>query len=198
VVFLSNNNEANNNLNLINSILPTPTTLSNFDSGMNRGIDRQDHHRQPEERSDNSQSFSANEDDNLDNDPEKNKHRQTKQAKLNIKPAVSNTLSNMPNPRDFEPGEEDEFDPSKEGNHDKVQRDTRFGKLYRDAKNDKVWYSKERSGDRAHGGAHWKKFIQRGHELVHEADVDLTGKVMTKHKSKVGSAIRTKDLIGIK
>jgi hypothetical protein len=93
VVFLSNNNEANNNeannnLNLINSILPTPTTLSNFNSGMNREIDTQDHHRQPEERSDNSQSFSANEDDNLDNDPEKNKHRQTKQAKLNTKQPV--------------------------------------------------------------------------------------------------------------
>jgi hypothetical protein len=101
-------------------------------------------------------------------------------------------------PGDFEPDDEDKFDPSKEENHNKLRRDNRYGKLYQDAKDSKVWYSKERSGDRAHAGEHWKRFRQDGGSLIHDADVDLTGKVMSKHKSDAGTVIKLKDTIGIK
>jgi hypothetical protein len=108
-------------------------------------------------------------------------------------------FGNFPDPdSDNELEELDAFDPSEEGNHDKILRDERFGKLYRDAKDSKVWYSKERSGDRAHGGEHWKQFRECGKYLEHEADVDMTGKVMNKWKSNTGSKIKIKDLLGIK
>ncbi|WP_375318930.1 hemagglutinin repeat-containing protein [Candidatus Tisiphia endosymbiont of Oplodontha viridula] len=111
----------------------------------------------------------------------------------------------MPDPGDLDPDddenkdeEQNSFDPSKEGNYDKIRRDARYGKLYRDANNDKIWYSKEISGDRAHAGEHWKQFIKKGGELIHEADIDLTGKVIDKWKSKTGAVIKFKDTIGIK
>ncbi|WP_375331624.1 hemagglutinin repeat-containing protein [Candidatus Tisiphia endosymbiont of Temnostethus pusillus] len=118
------------------------------------------------------------------------------------KAATSSTFMPSLDPGDFEPDDEDDqqnsFDPSKEENHDKIRRDIRYGKLYRDAKNDKIWYSKERSGDRAHAGEHWKQFIQQGGELIHEADIDLTGKVIDKWKSRTGAVIKLKNTIGIK
>jgi SPP1 gp7 family putative phage head morphogenesis protein len=93
---------------------------------------------------------------------------------------------------------QEQFDPGQEGNYDRIMRDERFGKLYRDAINNKIWYSKERSGDRAHSGEHWKQFIETDGILYHKADIDMTGKIMNKHKSKVGSRIDMKDLIGVK
>ena len=58
-----------------------------------------------------------------------------------------------------------------------------------------IFYSKERSGDRAHGGEHWKQFVEKDGELIHEADVDMTGKIMNKHKGTIGMKIKIKDLI---
>ena len=89
------------------------------------------------------------------------------------------------------------FNPSKEGNFDKVSRHKALGKFYRDATDPKVWYSKEVSGDRAHGGEHWKKFIQKGRELHLEELVDISGKVMNRLPGKKAKVIDMKNLIGI-
>ncbi|MCX4084548.1 hypothetical protein N7281_06950 [Rickettsia hoogstraalii] len=70
--------------------------------------------------------------------------------------------------------------------------------IYRDAKDNRIWYSKEVSGDRTHAGKHWKKFIQKGEKLYHEANIDMAGNVMNSNKGQTGSIIRIKDLIGIK
>jgi hypothetical protein len=130
---------------------------------------------------------------------EKRKHDPNHDNKQKVSSFKDSAIS--PSPQ-FDPDDEDNhqdcFDPSKQGNHDKVKRDARFGKLYRDAQDSRIWYSKERSGDRAHGGEHWKKFIKEGDWLVHDADIDMAGKIMDKHKSAVGIRIKFKDLMGIK
>ncbi|WP_425360384.1 hypothetical protein [Candidatus Tisiphia endosymbiont of Ceraclea dissimilis] len=145
---------------------------------------------------------------NVSNDFEKRKHDDSsnKPSTSKQQQKVSATFFMPSDPNDFEPDddkknkdkEQNSFDPSKEGNHDKIRRDVRYGKLYRDANNDKIWYSKEISGDRAHAGEHWKQFIKKGGELIHEADIDLTGKVIDKWKSRTGAVIKFKDTIGIK
>jgi hypothetical protein len=90
------------------------------------------------------------------------------------------------------------FDPSQEDNHRDFKRDPIYGKLYQDIDNPKIWHSKERSGDRAYGGAHWKKFKKHGDELLHVEDIDMNGNVMNKHKGPVGIRIDTKRLTGRK
>ena len=109
-----------------------------------------------------------------------------------------NAAAGMPDPDDFEsdedePGKE-KFDPANSKNHDKVSRHNKYGKFYRDSKDSKVWYSKDRAG---HGGEHWKKFVEKGDDLVREADVDMAGKRMSTSKG-VGKKISMKEFIGIK
>jgi SPP1 gp7 family putative phage head morphogenesis protein len=58
------------------------------------------------------------------------------------------------------------FDPSQEGSHSDMKRHPSYGKLYQDIDNPKIWYSKERSGKRAHGGEHWKKFKKMAKNLI--------------------------------
>lgn len=88
---------------------------------------------------------------------------------------------------------ENSFDPKKEGNYDKAGKHNKYGKFYRDAQDNRVWYSKEVSGDRGHGGIHWKKYREIGGRLNWEADVDITGKVMDKGGNTVRRVIRLKD-----
>jgi len=90
------------------------------------------------------------------------------------------------------------FDPAKEGNFDKVSRHKRWGKFYRDVKDSNTWYSKEISGQRGHGGEHWKKFVQRGKRLYLEELVDTNGKTMNRIPGKKANIINISDLIGIK
>ena len=143
------------------------------------------------------EGFDVHETDWKDSILEKRKHESSTQHQ--VTKFKDSTVFGMPDPSDLEPDDnEHSFDPRKEENHDKIRRDERYGKLYRDSQDSKIWYSKDRGGDRAHGGEHWKQFRQYGDELIHEADIDLTGKVMSKHKSNTGRVIDLKKTIGIK
>jgi hypothetical protein len=55
--------------------------------------------------------------------------------------------------------------------------------------------SKDKAG---HGGSKHKLFVSDGPEFKWVADVDELGKVMSKHKSKIGTEINIKDIIWIK
>ena len=90
------------------------------------------------------------------------------------------------------------FDPSADENHNGLKRDERYGKLYQDKDDDKVWWSKDKGGLNAHAGEHWKKFVQKGKKFIEVEEVDTTGKVMQKNLHGRGAELLIKDLIGIK
>lgn len=85
----------------------------------------------------------------------------------------------------------------KKGNYDKLGTHEKYDNFYRDAKDNRIFHSKEVSGKNAHAGEHWKRFIQRGNKLYHEANIDMNGNVMKSNKGKVGRIIDMNDLIGV-
>jgi SPP1 gp7 family putative phage head morphogenesis protein len=91
-----------------------------------------------------------------------------------------------------------EFNPASDANHRGEKRHILYGKFYQDLHDDKIWYSKDIAGDRAHAGAHWKKFRRKGEYLWHINDVDMTGKIMAKKKGVKGNKITWDELIGIR
>jgi hypothetical protein len=82
---------------------------------------------------------------------------------------------------------------------DKIARDTRFGKIYRDPKqkigNKRIWWSQDRA---EHGGSKYKLFVERSDHLELVADIDKDGNAIPKWKSEVGTKIYKKDLIGVR
>ena len=77
-------------------------------------------------------------------------------------------------------------------NADKKARHQRFGKFYRDPQT-KLWWSRDNGSN--HGGPHYKVFREGAKGLEWIRDVDLLGKIMTKHKGSTGRFIPYKELI---
>ena len=130
------------------------------------------------------------------------KDKEQKKEGSRVDPSMGAVASGgAPDPdHDPDDGEKEgtNFDPSKQGNHDKVSRhpNSKYGKFYRDVKDQKIWWSKDTAG---HGGEHWKKFEEIGKELFRKADVDMAGNVIPKNtNSSYPNSIKLKDLIGIK
>lgn len=86
--------------------------------------------------------------------------------------------------------EDDDFFEKLKKRDGKKARHQYFGKFYRDET--KLWWSKSNAD---HAGPHYKVFQEgsRGLEWVH--DVDLSGKIMNKHKGPIGRFIPYKELI---
>ena len=85
---------------------------------------------------------------------------------------------------------------------DKVVKHDYFGKFYKDpiqkVGNKDIWWSKDIAGKHAHSGEHYKLFERTKEGMHWIADVDITGKVIPKHKSNIGRFIPNKELIGVK
>jgi len=85
---------------------------------------------------------------------------------------------------------------------DAIKGHSKFGKIYRDPTqkvgNKEIWWSKDIGGKNAHSGEHYKLFEQTKNGMQWIADVDLTGKVILKHKGKTGYFIPNSELWGIK
>jgi hypothetical protein len=85
---------------------------------------------------------------------------------------------------------------------DKIVKHDYFGKIYKDPTqkvgNKDIWWSKDIGGKNAHSGEHYKLFERTKEGMHWIADVDITGKVILKHKSNIGRFIPNKELIGVK
>jgi RHS repeat-associated protein len=65
-----------------------------------------------------------------------------------------------------------------------------FAQYFRDPK-DNFWYSKDLTG---HGSSAFKQFKLEGSVLVHSADLDEFGDIMSKHKGPTGQTVDLKTL----
>lgn len=88
----------------------------------------------------------------------------------------------------------------KEADHaDKVGRHKKYGNIYKDPDqkvgNKEVFWSKDIGGKNAHSGEHYKLFEENGQTFDWIADVDMTGKVINKHKGEAGKYLHKKDII---
>jgi hypothetical protein len=84
-------------------------------------------------------------------------------------------------------------------NADKVGRHKKYGNIYKDpnqkAGNKEIFWSKDIGGKNAHSGEHIKLFEENGQTFDWIADVDMTGKVIPKHKGAAGQKLFKKDII---